>query len=167
MQMRLRYTFVRTTALAAGLTCLVASAALALGSAPVRPGSAAATGAVRGVVWTAENSPLPNAKVRLRNLQSGRVESEAVTTERGEFVFEHVPSASFLTEVVDEAAKVVAVGQSFRIESGEAIATFVRIPARRSWLAGVFSNTASAVIAAASSAGITAVGSKAPPASPQ
>jgi hypothetical protein len=129
--------------------------------------SGSVPGAVRGVVWNADNTPLPNGKVRLRDVLTGRVEGQAVTTDRGEFVFDTVQRATYVTEVVDEAGKVIAVGQSFQLESGATVATFVRLPPRQSWLAGAFSNTAAAVIAAASSAGVTAIGTKAPPVSPQ
>lgn len=159
--MRPGYTYVRGVALAAMLVGLASGVSLA----QVR--SASGYALVRGMVWNADNSPVPGGNVRLRNLYTGRVEAGGITNERGEFDFERVPSASYLTEAVDEAGKVLAVGQTFRIESSETIATFIRIPPRRSWLAGAFSNTASAVIAAASSAGITAIGSKAPPVSPQ
>jgi hypothetical protein len=163
--MRLRYTYVRSFALAAILVALASGVPLAQETARVRPGSGSAL--VRGTVWNADNAPVPGGIVRLRNLYTGRVETSGITNERGEFGFERVPSASYLTEAVDEGGKVLAVGQTFRIESAETVAAFIRIPARRSWLAGAFSNTASAVIAAASSAGITAMGSKAPPVSPQ
>jgi len=163
------YTCMRTLALGGVLVCLTSGAVLAERGA--RTGAlslaAQAAGTVRGVVWTADNSPVPNAKVRLRDLQVGRLEAEAVTTERGEFVFDKVHSASYIIEVVDESGKVIAVGQSFRVDSGATVATFVRLPARQSWIAGAFTNTAAAVIAAASSAGVTAIGSKAPPVSPQ
>jgi hypothetical protein len=169
MQMSFGYTWVRTFALGGALVCLATGAVLAeRGSTPgARTLSAEAVGTVRGVVWTADNSPVPNARVRLRDLQDGRLAAETVTTVRGEFVFDKVHRASYITEVVDERGKVIAVGQSFTVDSGATVATFVRLPARRSWMASAFTNTAAAVIAAASSAGVTAIGSKAPPVSPQ
>jgi hypothetical protein len=157
--------------LALGLLLALASGRMTVGLLAARPspggGSASATGVVRGVVWNADNSPLPNGKVRLRDVLTGRVEGQAVTTDRGEFVFDKVHGATYVSEVVDEAGKVIAVGQSFQLDSGATVATFVRLPPRQSWLAGAFSNTAAAVIAAASSAGVTAMGTKAPPVSPQ
>lgn len=168
--MSLRYTRVRTLALAGALVCLaIPWGVLAdTGATPaLHSVSAPAPGVVRGVVWNADNSPVPNVRVRLRNLFTGKIEAEGVTAERGEFVFEKVRSAAYVTEVVDEARRVIAVGQSFRVDPGATVATFVRIPARQSWLAGAFRNTATAVIAAASTAGVTAVGSNAPPVSPQ
>jgi hypothetical protein len=159
---------VRTFALGVALACLALPAGVLADARPSgHRASAPASATVRGMVWHADNTPVPAGNVRLRNLHTGRVEAAAVTTERGQFTFEKVQRGSYLTEVVDESGKVIAVGQSFRLETGEAVATFVRLPARRSWLAGAFANTAAAVIAAASSAGVTAIGSTAPPVSPQ
>ncbi|HUR32684.1 MAG TPA: carboxypeptidase-like regulatory domain-containing protein [Vicinamibacterales bacterium] len=165
--MSLRCTCLRAFALAAALACLAVPGGVSAdtGARPAAP--APARSIVTGVVWNPDNSPYPNGRVRLRNLHTGRVEAAAVTTERGQFTFNEVASGSYLTEVVDAAAKVIAVGQPFSVEAGETAATFVRLPARKSWLAGAFSNTAAAVIAAASSAGVTAIGSQAPPVSPQ
>ena len=164
--MSLRHACVHVFAVGLALACSAAHSGV-FAAAPA-PGSAtAAAGIVRGVVWTADNSPLPTGKVRLRDVSTGKVEAQAVTNERGEFVFDNVHGAMYVTEVVDDSGKVIAVGQSFRVDAGATVATFVRLPPRRSWLASAFSNTAAAVIAAASSAGVTAIGTKAPPVSPQ
>jgi hypothetical protein len=112
---------------------------------------------VRGVAWNSDNSPIPSAKVRLRNTQSGRVEANSITAGDGQFAFDPVEGGSYVVELVGDNDKVMAVGQSFRVEAGEAVATFVRLPPRRRF-AGVLSNTATAVIAAAASVGVTALG---------
>jgi hypothetical protein len=154
----------------AALVCLlVAGTVTASGRAPGTAGrpSAATSTSVRGVAWNSDNSPLPAAKVRLRNLHTGQVDATAVTTEIGQFTFTDIEGGAYVIEIVGDSGRVMAVGQSFRLENGETIATFVRLPARQSWFAGAFSNTAAAVIAAASSAGVTAIGSSSPPVSPQ
>jgi hypothetical protein len=124
-------------------------------------------GMVRGVVWNSDNSPVPNASVRLRNLESGRVVSIGEASGTGQFVFEAVVRSSYLVELVSDKGKVVAVGPSFRVGPGETVSTVVRLPSRRSWYAGMFSNAAAGVIAAASTVGLTAIGTDARPISPQ
>jgi hypothetical protein len=172
MQMNLAY--VRT--IAASLACaalagLIFPGGLLAGTSG--PGTSAGTAAVprsasvHGVVWNADNTPLPNSKVRLRNLQTGRVDAAATANEEGRFTFDNLEGGSYVIELVGDDGKVIALGQSFRIEPGETVATFVRLGARQPRLAGFFSNAAAAVISAASSAGVTAIGSQAPPASPQ
>lgn len=167
--MRVNLTYAR--AIAASIACtalalafhgsLLASIRSAGTAAPAR------VAAVRGVVWNADSTPLPNAHVRLRNLQTGRIDATATTTEVGQFAFDRIESGAYLTELVDDNGRVLAVGQSFRVEPGETIATFVRLASRQPWYSGIFVNTAAAVISAASSAGVTAIGSQAPPVSPQ
>jgi hypothetical protein len=170
----LRYTSARPAVLAFGLAalvCLLVSGSVT--AAGPAPGTARRTGgltpvtSVRGVAWNSDNSPLPTAKVRLRNLHTGRVDATAVTTEIGQFTFNGLDSGAYVIELVGDSGSVIAVGQSFRLETGETVATFVRLPPRQSWFAGAFSNTAAAVVAAASSAGVTAIGSPGPPVSAQ
>jgi len=124
-------------------------------------------GIIRGVVWNSDNSPVPNAKVRLRDIETGRLVSTAEASETGQFVFESVARSSYLVELVSDQGKVIAVGPTFRIEPGETVSTVVRLPSRRSWYAGMFSNAAAGVIAAASTAGLIGMGTDARPISPQ
>jgi hypothetical protein len=172
MQMNLRY--VRTIAASiacAALAGLVFPEGLLAGPSgrhsAAKAASVARSTSVRGVVWNADNTPFPNAKVRLRNLQTGRVDASATANENGQFTFDSLEGGSYVIELVGDDDKVIALGQSFRVEPGETVATFVRLGARQPRLAGLFSNAAAAVISAASSAGVTAIGSQAPPASPQ
>ena len=135
-------------------------AAIQISAAPrslamVRAGEGAT---VRGLAWSSTNSPIPGAKVRLRNTQSGQVQANAVTGEDGQFAFTAVQAGPYVVELVGDNGKVLAVGQSFRVEPGETVATFVRLAPQRSWLTGVLTNTATGVIAAAASAGVTARG---------
>jgi hypothetical protein len=170
MQMSLQDLCVRTLALGGALACLALPTGV-LADSGARPNagdvSAPGSAAVRGIVWNADNAPVPAGKVRLRNLHTGRVEAATVTSDSGQFTFDKIRRGAYLTEVADDSGKVIAVGQSFGLETGETVATFVRLPARRSWFSGAFSNAAAAVIAAASSAGVTAIGSTSPPVSPQ
>src|SRR5262245_5886418 len=124
-------------------------------AAAARPGEAAI---VRGVAWNSDNSPIPKAKVRLRNTHSGRVDANTQTGEDGQFAFTLAEGGSYVVELVGDDNKVMAVGQSFRVEAGETVATFVRLPPQRSQFAGFFSNAAVAAIAAAAAVGVTAMG---------
>jgi carboxypeptidase family protein len=170
VQMSLNHSHSRTVAVALGqvaLACLFIPSGWVAAVTSPRGVSNAKTAAVRGVVWNADNSPVPNGRVRLRNLHTGRVEATALTTDQGQFTFHGIEGGSYVSELVSDSGKVIAVGQGFRVEAGETVGTFVRLSARQPWLTGVFSNTAAAVISAASSAGVTAIGSHAPPVSPQ
>jgi hypothetical protein len=114
-------------------------------------------GVVRGIVWNSDYSPIPNASVRLRSIRSGRIEANSVTDADGRFGF-NAERGSYIVELVGDNNKVIAVGQRFQLDGGETVSTFVRVPPQRPWFAVVFSNAATAVIAAASSVGVTALG---------
>ena len=155
------YSSVRRVSQSVGWTLLVTlatqiGAPLSGHAAPPPPGEAAI---VRGVAWTSDNSPIPNARVRLRNTHSGRVEAKTVTGEDGQFTFDRVEGGSYVVELVNESDRVLAVGQGFRVEAAETVATFVRLPPQRPRFAGFFTNAAVAAISAAASAGVTAMGS--------
>ena len=173
-RMQMNLTYVRT--IAAPIACAVLAGLIFPGGllagtsgpgGPARTATVARSTAVHGVVWNADNTPFPNSTVRLRNLQTGRVDAAATANEEGRFTFDNLEGGSYVIELVGDDGKVIALSQSFRIEPGETVATFVRLGAQQRHLAGLFSNAAAAVISAASSAGVTAIGSQAPPASPQ
>src|SRR5262245_24412742 len=90
-----------------GLVCAVVCGAVWAG--PVD------TGIVRGVVWNGDNSPIANAKVRLRNIETGRVVSASETSSSGQFLFGGVAKSSYLVELVSDDGKVLAAGPSFRL----------------------------------------------------
>jgi len=114
--------------------------------------------AVMGFAWTARNEPIPNANVRLRNVLTGQVETFAVTTQAGEFMFENIEGGStYVVELLGESGSVRAVGHPFTVAAGETVATFVRLGMPTSWFAGMFGNTAAAAVSTAASVGVAAI----------
>lgn len=124
-------------------------------------------GIVRGVVWNTENAPIPNGKVRLRNVETGRIFSTATTSSAGQFVFDDVPRNFYIVELVSDRDRTLAVGPTLRVEPGATVSTVVRLPSQKSSSAGMFSNAALAVLSAASGVGVMAVNPNARPISPQ
>jgi len=118
-----------------------------------------------GSAWTADNAPIPQAHIRLRNAISGHVEASAVASDLGEFEFLDVDGGSYLVELVNDAGRIQVVGQVFTIAPGETVATFVRLNAKVPWFTGFFGNTLSAVSSTAASEGITALAPVARPVS--
>ena len=136
-------------------------------AAPTQTTALNGTGTVIGTAWRADNTPLPDATIVLRNLQDGRQMATAVTDARGEFRFASVPRGVYVIELRNAQDQVLSVGDPFTVEDGLAVRTSVRLRARPPWFSGFFGNAAAAAIGAASSVGITAVGSNGLPASPQ
>jgi carboxypeptidase family protein len=118
-----------------------------------------------GVAWNADNTPVPAARVRLRDVVTGKISSVAVSDEAGRFTFVDVEPGSYLIELVADGAKIVALGHTFTVARGETVATFVRIGTRVPWYTGFFGNAASAIASTAASAGVTAIAPEAKPCS--
>jgi hypothetical protein len=112
---------------------------------------------VLGAAWQADNTPIPYARLRLRNTLTGRVAAHAVANESGRFSFDNVEPGSYLIELVSEGGKILAVSHAFTIAPGETLATFVRLGTRAPWFTGFFSNAAAAVASSAAAAGVTAL----------
>jgi hypothetical protein len=110
-----------------------------------------------GVAWNADNAPLPGARVRLRNVVTGRIAGAAVANEAGRFTFAGLENGSYVIELVTESGKILAIGHTFTVEAGETVATFVRLGTKAPWFDGFFGNAASAVASTAASAGVTAI----------
>lgn len=150
---------------ALALLCLVAAVAMAdaSGPGPRAAASAAATSAsaratiVTGSAWNTDQSPIPGARVQLRNLVTGKLAGTAVADEAGRFSFSNIEGGTYLVELVGANGKVVTVGHAFVIAPGETVATFVRLGARVPWFSGFFSNAAAAAASTAASQGITAL----------
>lgn len=112
---------------------------------------------ILGAAWTADNSPIKQARLRLRNVISGRVEATTIANDAGQFTFENVEGGSYLVELVNEGGKIIVVGHVFTIAPGETVATFVRTGVKVPWFDGFFNNAVSAVSSSAASGGITAI----------
>lgn len=130
-------------------------------SLPGLPGSTGAVGtrstSILGTAWEADNTPIPHARLRLRNVLSGKIEATTTANEMGQFAFNDIESGSYLVELVGENGKILAIGHAFTVAPGDTVATFVRLGTKVPWFNGFFGNAASAVSATAASIGITAV----------
>ena len=172
----MRMTIFRTSAAAALVLLSLAATGSASGRADKstdvrtpragRPGSVtsangvtvtARTTAILGSAWTADNQPIPQAHIRLRNAITGQIASTAIADAGGRFEFVNVDGGSYFVELVNDGGKVRVVGHVFTIAPGETVATFVRLGAKVPWFTGFFNNTVAAVSSTAASEGITAL----------
>ena len=118
---------------------------------------------IQGVAWQADNTPIALAKLRLRNVVTGRLQTGVVADADGRFVFREISSGAYLIELVYDDGRVLAVSHTFSVAPGETVATFVRLPPKTRWFQGFFSNAAALVAAAAASTGLTAIAPEAVP----
>ena len=93
--------------------------------------------------------------------------ARTVSDADGRFRFERVDPGAFVVELASNEDKVLAIGDLFSVTAGGQATTLVRLSSKAPWVAGFFGNAAAAAIAAASTLGVTAVGSNGSPASGQ
>lgn len=129
--------------------------------AATRP--AAAT-TILGSAWYADNSPIPEPKLRLRSVTTGRIAAATVGDAAGQFTFTNVEADTYVVELVNDSGRVLTVGHPFVILRGETVATFVRLGSKAPG-GSFFANAAVAAIASAASLGVTALAPTAPPVS--
>jgi hypothetical protein len=145
---------VRLNALIAAFVLLIAGSVLRVAGAPA---AAPAVASIHGHAWTANSTAIPHAKLRLRDISTGKIVAVTQANEAGRFVFGNVAPGRYAVEMVNASGSVLAIGHLFSVASGEAVATFVRLAAPGSWFSGFFGNAAAAVASSAASQGITAL----------
>ncbi len=167
------------------LAGVVLSTSIVSAQQAVRPGTAAVKAArqsasaaaqraakdirslINGVALDTDQTPLPNATIRLRNLDENKIEQVVTANDLGEFSFIALPDVAYVVEIVDQAGRVVAVGDVIMANVGEVAGAIVTLPSRLPALAGVFGDTASSVMSAATGTGLTVVDPTLPKLSPR
>jgi hypothetical protein len=115
------------------------------------------TASIVGSAWNADNSPIPHARLRLRNVASGRTEAATIADGEGQFTFVEMPNGTYVVELVSESSRVLTVSTPCNVTVGETAVTFVRLGTHVPWFTGFFGNAALAVAAAAAATGLTAL----------
>lgn len=152
------------------VVALLAMATSGAAQTPGRPQPAVApatVGVVVGSAWRGDSQPYPEAKIRLRSVDTGRGVARAVSDADGRFTFERVEPGSYVVELLSPEDKVLAIGDLFGVTPGGQVTTLVRLSSKAPWFGGFFGNVAAAAISAASTLGVTAIGSNGSPASGQ
>ena len=130
-----------------------------LGPSPTVTTTTPASGkaVLSGTAVDADEVPIPNATVRLRNLATTRIDQTAVSNSAGRFTFTVQADIPYVAEVVDASGRILAVGDVVIPASGDAVATVVAIPAKLPTFAGMFTDTAASVLSAATGLGLTTI----------
>jgi Carboxypeptidase regulatory-like domain len=163
-----RVVFARTAAMAVLVALLPAGRVVrAYGQEPqVRLGDTirADAGTVTGTVVHHDNTPVANARLRLRDVTTGQTVQTTEGDEAGRFTFLKVPPGSYIVELVDRRGHILAVGQEFGITPLKTVTTLIRLTASP-WYAGFFRNAALLAVASAAALGVTVRGNGGQPAS--
>lgn len=121
---------------------------------------------INGVAVSSDYTPVPNATVRLRNLEVNAIEQIVTTNDLGEFTFIAEPEVPYVVEIADVAGRTVAVGDVIRVRAGEVAGARVALPSGLPPLAGVFINTAGMVRLASAGADLQVIDPTFPKVSP-
>jgi hypothetical protein len=113
--------------------------------------------AISGVAFHADDSPIPRAKVQLRNVVSGDVAGAAAANDVGQFVFLGMAPGIYIVELTSRSGKVLAVSDGVAIAHGESATTFVREKGQPGSMENFFANAAVVVSSAAAATGIMAI----------
>ncbi len=122
----------------------------------IRQPSAAAQRATReikslinGVAVNSDQTPVPNATVRLRNLAVNAIDQIVTANEAGEFTFVAQPGIAYVVEIADPSGRTVAVGDVIVASAGEVAGTKVALPSGLPALAGAYGSTVRSIVSAA------------------
>ena len=97
---------------------------------PWQPSTVTGATQIIGTVIDIRQVPVANAKVRLRNLNTGQIEQEAITNEKGEYVFEVVEPGSYVVEMVMIDGTIIALSNAGVLRRYETLQTVVQLPGR-------------------------------------
>jgi hypothetical protein len=122
---------------------------------------------INGVAIDSDQTPLPNATIRLRNIDKNEIEQVITANERGEFTFVARPDVAYVVEIIDQAGRLIAVGDVIMATTGEVAGAIVALPSRLPAIAGLFGETASSVQSAVVGTGLTVVDPTQPKLSPR
>ena len=86
--------------------------AVARATAGALTGSSATTGVVIGTAWRGDTQPYPQARIRLRNVETGRGVARTLADGDGRFWFERAEPGAYVVELLSSDDKVLAVGDS-------------------------------------------------------
>jgi len=97
--------------------------------------------ALVGLARTSLNMPIPYARVLLRNIRTGRVESRATANDEGRFSFLDVDASAYIVELLGSDGSVVATSEMVALARGDVRQTMVRMAAPASNVAAAFGNS--------------------------
>ncbi|HEX7827772.1 MAG TPA: carboxypeptidase-like regulatory domain-containing protein [Mycobacterium sp.] len=97
-------------------------------STPYRPGGSTATRVV-GAVFDVLQTPVPYARVQLRNLSNGVVLGSADTNESGEYTFDVTDPGTYVVEMLEQQ-NIIALSNAGLLARYQTLKTEIRLPGR-------------------------------------
>ena len=92
--------------------------------------AASAQGAtLKGIAQGADQKPLPNYTVQVRNVANGQIAGTTTSTAAGSFSLEGLTAGNYVIEIVDAAGKVVGLSSSISVAAGATVTVTVNATA--------------------------------------
>jgi hypothetical protein len=138
--------------------------ALSLGLA-VTADAAQAGGKISGTVRDAQGQMLPNAKLQLRNIDTGRIVAATRAGGEGNYEFTGVLPGNYVVEIVDDSDRVIGLSAATPLGASGAIAELLVIVSSTGAMAGAaaagglgafFASTGGILLLVGIGAGVTA-----------
>jgi hypothetical protein len=153
--------------MAMGLVGMPVGAFAATKAPATRQGQGQGTGSLNGKAHGADNAPLRNYTVRVRNVADGQIAGTTTSSGAGEFSFTGLQPGNYVVEVVDASGQVVGLSPTLGVTAGGAMSVTINASAAGAITAASASSGFSlfglgtlgsvAVLTAAGVAGVTAV----------
>jgi len=95
-----------------------------------RPATVTGQTQIIGTVIDIRQVPVANARVRLRNLNTGQIEQEGQTNDKGEYVFAIVEPGTYVVEMATVEGTIIALSNAGTVARHETLQTVVQLPGR-------------------------------------
>ena len=96
--------------------------------------------ALLGRARTSLNTPIPYARVLLRNIRTGAIEARATANEEGRYTFLDLDSSAYIVELIGSDGSVVAASEMVAVATGDVRETTVRVSANATATAAAFND---------------------------
>jgi hypothetical protein len=110
----------------------------------VTPSAVAAFGATLNVLTgrarTSLNTPIPYAKVLLRDIRTGAIIARVTANEEGRFTFIDLDASSYIVELIGADGSVVAASEMVAMRNGDLRDTTLRVAVGSAVVAAAFNN---------------------------
>ena len=106
---------------AATLVAMMLGSSLASSPLPQTIESKQQAGRITGVARAADNSPVRDCKVRVRNANTGQLSGEEDCDATGAFMFGNLQPGSYVVELVDASGKIIGVSPAINLAVGASV----------------------------------------------
>lgn len=127
----------------------------AAGMAPAA--APAGTASVLGTTLDEAARHLPDTRVQVRNLRTGKVDQSTLSDGAGAFTFRSLLPGTYVVEMTLANGSVVAISDAVALADGQQARTVVQLPARFRGFAWWLGSTTTVALAQAASLGVLAV----------